>query len=257
MESHDKQAASRKHTWTKRGVRSDFELLDATRQQTDFTHQDTWRVFRIMAEFIEGFETLSKIGPAVSIFGSARAPRTDHYYERARLTARLLAQKGVTIITGGGGGLMEAANRGAKEGGGKSVGLNIELPFEQKPNEYLDVLLEFHYFFCRKVMFLKYSIGFILFPGGFGTMDEMFEALTLIQTGRSEHFGLVLFGREYWAGLLDWLRKNMLAKGYISPEDIEIPFLTDDPNEAVDTILEQLRVVAELKAAQKMQKREE
>lgn len=241
----------RRHIWSKRGVQSDFELLDASRQSTGFAQQDTWRVFRIMAEFVEGFETLSSLGPAVSIFGSARAGRDDEYYEPARKTARLLAEKGVSIITGGGGGFMEAANRGATEGGGESVGLNIELPFEQQPNEFLDVLLEFHFFFCRKVMFVKYSVGFILFPGGYGTMDELFEALTLIQTGRNENFGLVLYGSDYWEGLLDWLKDKMLARGYISDRDAKLCHVTDDPEEAVDIILEQLRLVAELTAAEK------
>jgi len=245
------------HLWTKRGVKSDFDLLDASRQQTGFAHQDTWRVFRIMAEFVEGFETLSTIGPAVALFGSARATNEDKYYAEARKTACLLAQKGVTVITGGGGGFMEAANRGAKEGGGQSVGLNIELPFEQKPNDYIDLMIEFHYFFCRKVMFLKYSVGFILFPGGFGTMDELFESLTLIQTGRNENFGLVLFGSEYWKGLLDWVKSTMLGRGYIAHNDPDLCFVTDDTGEAVDVILDQLRVVAELKAAQKAQEDED
>lgn len=240
-----------RHVWSKRGVESDFELLDASRQSADFTHQDTWRVFRIMAEFVEGIETLAHLGPAVSIFGSARAGDKDKYYDQARQTARLLAQRGVAVITGGGGGFMEAANRGAQEGGGTSVGLNIELPFEQKPNDYLDMMMEFHYFFCRKVMFLKYSIGFILFPGGFGTMDELFEALTLIQTRRNENFGLVMVGGEYWQGLLDWARDQLLGRGYISPEDIDIPNVTDDPAEAVRMVLDQLRVVAELRASRR------
>ncbi|MFW6457606.1 MAG: TIGR00730 family Rossman fold protein [Planctomycetota bacterium] len=237
------------HIWSKRGVRSDFDLLDASRQNTEFIHQDTWRVFRIMAEFVEGFETLATLGPAVSIFGSARAQEDDLYYEPARRAARLLAQKGVSVITGGGDGFMKAANQGAQEGGGESVGLNIELPYEQRPNEYLDTLLEFHYFFCRKVMFLKYSVGFILFPGGFGTLDELFEALTLIQTGRNENFGFVLYGSDYWGGLTDWIHDRALARGYISEEDEALCQVTDDAAEAVDIVLEQLRVVAELTAS--------
>jgi len=251
MSNTQRERHTRKHIWTKRGVRSDFELLDSSRQSAEFVQQDSWRVFRIMAEFVEGFEVLSKVGPAVAIFGSARSGPSDDYYEKARQTARLLAEKGVAIITGGGGGFMEAANRGAKEGGGTSVGLNIELPFEQVPNDYLDIMLEFHYFFCRKVMFLKYSVGFILFPGGFGTMDELFEALTLIQTGRNPNFGLVLYGSEHWQGLIDWLRHNVLGRGYISPQDLELPRVTDDPAEAVNVVLEQLRVVAELTAGRK------
>ncbi len=248
VEKDDEKEEDFRHMWSKRGVRSDFELLDASRQNTEFLHQDTWRVFRIMAEFVEGFETLSTLGPAVSIFGSARAGRDDEYYEPARKTARLLAEKGVSVITGGGKGFMEAANRGAQEGGGESVGLNIELPFEQRPNEYLDTLLEFHYFFCRKVMFVKYSVGFILFPGGFGTMDELFEALTLIQTGRNENFGCVLYGSEYWSGLTEWINDQMHVRGYISDEDDALLNVTDDAGEAVDIVLEQLRRVAELTA---------
>jgi len=174
---NDKRGRGGWSKFSKRGIEADFELLDASRQKRDFTATDTWRVFRIMSEFVEGFEQLSRVGPAVSVFGSARMPQSDPYYEQARRTAALLARNDIAVITGGGGGIMEAANRGAREAGGLSIGLNIELPFEQKPNEYLDLLLEFHYFFTRKVMFLKYSIGFILFPGGFGTMDEMFEAL--------------------------------------------------------------------------------
>lgn len=235
-----------RHVWSKRGIRSDFDLLDASRQDTEFIHQDTWRVFRIMAEFVEGFETLSTLGPAVSIFGSARAGEEDMYYEPAQRTARLLAERGVSVITGGGGGFMEAANKGAREGDGESVGLNIELPYEQEPNEYIDTLLEFHYFFCRKVMFVKYSVGFILFPGGFGTMDELFEALTLMQTGRNENFGCVLYGSDYWRGLTDWLNDKMLKRGYISDEDDSLVQVTDEPDEAVNIVLEQLRHVAEL-----------
>jgi hypothetical protein len=250
MSEDENRHQTKRHVWTKRGVQSDFELLDASRQSPEFAREDTWRVFRIMAEFVEGFEALSQLGPAVSIFGSARGSRQDFYYEKARQTARLMAEKGLNIITGGGGGFMEAANRGAQEGGGHSVGLNIELPFEQQPNDYLDSLIEFHYFFCRKVMFVKYSVGFILFPGGFGTMDELFEALTLIQTGRNENFGLVLFGSEFWNHMLDWFRDYMEPNGYISPQDVELAHLTDDPDEAVDVILEQLRAVAEVTAAQ-------
>ena len=231
------------------GFRADFELLDATRQETSFVEQDTWRTFRIMAEFVQAFEALATIGPAVSIFGSARAGEDDSYYEKARLTARLLAERGIGVITGAGGGFMGAASRGAKDGGGLSVGLNIELPMEQEPNPYLDILVDFHYFFCRKVMFLKYSIGFILFPGGFGTMDEMFESLTLVQTRRTENFAVVLFGSEYWSPLLDWLRGTMLARGYISPEDLDLYHVTDDPEEAVNKIAEQLHNVAERRAA--------
>jgi hypothetical protein len=243
------------HLWIKRSIKDDFDLLDATRQTSEFTHSDTWRVFRIMSEFVEGFEQLSRVGPAVSIFGSARTPQSDPYCEQARRTARLLAEDNIAVITGGGGGIMEAANRGAQEGGGLSVGLNIELPHEQKPNDYLDQMLEFHYFFVRKVMFLKYSIGFILFPGGYGTMDELFEALTLVQTRRSLNFGVVLFGAEYWAKLLEWLKDTMLARGYIVPPDLGIIKVTDRPEEAVELIREQLHAVARRIAAKTSRRR--
>jgi len=245
-----------RHLWTKRSVKDDFDLLDASRQASEFTASDTWRVFRIMSEFVEGFEQLSGLGPAVAVFGSARMKPSDPYYEQARRTGRLLAERRIAVVTGGGGGIMEAANRGAQEGGGPSVGLNIELPHEQRPNEYLDQLLEFHYFFVRKVMFLKYSVGFILFPGGFGTMDEMFEALTLIQTGRNMHFGVVLFGGSYWQGLLEWLREPMLARGYISAEDLSSFRVTDEPAEAVQYIVEQLHTVAALEARRRNNSRQ-
>lgn len=231
--------------WTKDSVQADFELLDASRQTSAYTRADTWRVFRVMSELVEGFEQLSKVGPAVSVFGSSRMSRSDPYYDQARHTARLLAKNNLAVITGGGGGVMEAANRGAQEGGGVSIGLNIELPHEQVPNEYLDEMLEFHYFFVRKLMFLKYSIGFILFPGGYGTMDEMFESLTLLQTGKTRNFGVVLFGSPYWERLMDWLREMMLARGYISPSDVDLFKLTDEPQAAVEHILERLHAVAE------------
>jgi uncharacterized protein (TIGR00730 family) len=225
------------------GFQADFDLLDAARQQSDFTDSDTWRVFRIMSEFVGAFEQLTGLGPAVSIFGSARMGEDDPYYDLARRTARLLAEKDVAVITGGGGGIMEAANRGAIEGGGRSVGLNIELPHEQMSNPYQDLALNFHYFFIRKVMFLKYSVGFIMFPGGFGTLDEAFEALTLVQTDRMPDFGGVLFGRDHWQGLVDWLRKAPLGHQYISPEDLDLFEITDDPARAVAVIEEHLHSV--------------
>jgi uncharacterized protein (TIGR00730 family) len=231
-------------------IHADFDLLDASRQNSGFTESDTWRVFRIMSEFVEGFEQLCALGPAVSLFGSARMPPEDPYYEPARRTARLLAQKDIGVITGGGGGIMEAANRGALEGGGRSVGLNIELPHEQVPNTYQNLALQFHYFFVRKVMFLKYSVGYILFPGGFGTLDELFEALTLVQTERNRNFGLVLFGVDYWQALVDWLRTAQLARRYISPEDLELFEMTDDPERAVQIIVDHLHRVAELVAGE-------
>jgi len=232
----------------KRTVLDDFELLDAASQSREFTSTDTWRVFRIMSEFVQGFEQLSKVGPAVSIFGSARMQQDDEYYEPARRTAQLLARREIAVITGGGGGIMEAANRGAREGGGLSIGLNIELPHEQEPNSYLDEMLEFHYFFVRKVMFLKCSIGFILFPGGYGTMDELFESLTLVQTERNPNFGVVLFGGEYWGKLLAWLEAPMQARGYISEGDLKLYHVTDEPEEAVEFIIDQLHDVALLQS---------
>jgi uncharacterized protein (TIGR00730 family) len=238
----------------KRSVQDDFDLLDASTQRKQFTKTDTWRVFRIMSEFVEGFEQLTKLGPAVSIFGSARTGVSDPYYEPARTTARLLAERRIAVITGGGEGIMEAANRGAQEGGGRSVGLNIELPHEQKPNDYIETLLEFHYFFVRKVMFLKYSVGFILFPGGYGTMDELFEALTLVQTERNRNFGVVLFGSEFWNDLVQWVKGTMLQRGYISTEDPGLFEITDEPERAVELVIEQLHAVA---AAAEEKQREE
>ncbi len=232
----------------RRSVADDFDLLDAASQTVEFTKSDTWRVFRIMSEFVDGFEQLSQVGPAVSVFGSARTTEEDPYYDLARRTARLLAEKNIAVITGGGGGIMEAANRGAREGGGTSIGFNIELPHEQQPNGYLDQMLLFHYFFVRKVMFLKYSVGFILFPGGFGTMDEMFEALTLVQTERNPNFGLVLVGSAYWEKLIEWLKEPMLARGYISARDLDLFEITDEPERAVARIIEQLHDVAVVEA---------
>ena len=231
-------------------IQADFDLLDASRQRCAFTESDTWRVFRIMSEFVEGFEQLCATGPAVSIFGSARLTEQDPYYERARRTARLLAEQDVTVITGGGGGIMEAANRGAIEGNGRSVGLNIELPQEQVPNEYQNLALHYHYFFVRKVMFMKYSVGYILFPGGFGTMDEMFEALTLVQTQRIRNFGVVLFGREYWQGLVEWIKGPLLERGYISPVDTDLFHITDEPERAVAVVVEHFHNVAKIIAAE-------
>lgn len=200
---------------------------------------DSWQIFKIMAEFVDGFEKLAKIGPCVSIFGSARTPNDHPYYKLAEDTARLLTENGYGVISGGGPGIMEAANKGAYEAGGKSVGLNIELPFEQFHNKYIDrdKLIEFNYFFVRKVMFMKYSQGFIVLPGGFGTMDEMFEAITLIQTGKIARFPIVLVGSEYWKGLLDWVENHMLDSKYISGEDLDLYCVVDSAEEAVDHIV--------------------
>jgi uncharacterized protein (TIGR00730 family) len=201
-------------------------------------YKDAWRVFRIMGEFVEGFDTLMDLGPAVSFFGSARIGRDDPMYAAAQETARRLAEAGFAVITGGGPGIMEAANRGAVEGGGASVGCNIELPFEQGVNDYVDVAINFRYFFVRKTMFVKYSEGFIIFPGGFGTLDELFEALTLIQTGKVRNFPVILFGRDYWQGLLDWLKARMAAEGKISVDDLDLLIVTDSPEEAVKVVLQ-------------------
>ncbi len=198
---------------------------------------DPWRVFRIMGEFVEGFDNLGDISDGVSIFGSARTPPTDPHYQAAVETARLLAQAGCPIITGGGPGIMEAANRGAVEGGGLSIGLNIELPFEQGTNPYVRRSINFRFFFVRKTMFVKYSTAFIVFPGGFGTLDEMFEALTLIQTGKVKHFPVILFGRAYWQGLVDWLGDTVTKQGKVGPKDLELFRITDDPKEAADIVI--------------------
>jgi uncharacterized protein (TIGR00730 family) len=199
-------------------------------------NEDTWRLFRIMAEFVEGFETLSRIGPCITIFGSARTPKTHKYYKLTVETARLSVRNGYGVITGGGPGIMEAANKGAAMENGRSIGLNIQLPFEQKPNPYVKLLLNFRHFFCRKVMFLKYTSAVIIMPGGYGTMDEMFETLTLIQTQKMGTLPLVLMGKEFWGGLIDWLKETMLKHKYISPEDIDMMLITDDPFEAIDFI---------------------
>lgn len=215
---------------------TDHELL-LTKPGGGFTDTDPWRVLRIQGEFVEGFEALSKIGPAVSIFGSSRLNEESPYYEAARTSARLLSESGLVVITGGGPGIMEAGNRGAAEACNLSVGLNIELPLEQIPNEYQNLSLEFRYFFVRKMMFVKYSIGYIIFPGGFGTIDETFEALTLSQTEKIRHFPVVLYSSKYWGGLLDWLRNTMLVEGCILEEDLNLLQVTDDPAEAANIII--------------------
>lgn len=199
--------------------------------------KDLWRIFRIMAEFVEGFDELASIGPAVSIFGSARAKPKDKYYKLAEQTAKSLTKAGFTVITGGGSGIMEAANKGAAKAGGTSIGLNIELPMEQVPNEYQNFSLHFRYFFCRKVMFLKYAHGFIAFPGGYGTMDEFTESLVLIQTLKQASFPVILFGSEYWQGLVDWMRQTMLNKyRYIHPKDLRVFTIVDSPEAATKII---------------------
>lgn len=215
---------------------TDEQLLE-TPKQHEFTHTDTWRVFRIMGEFVEGFDELATVTRGVSIFGSARTGPEDNYYKAAQETAALLAKAGFAVITGGGPGIMEAANRGAFEAGGLSIGCNIELPFEQRPNAYQTRSLKFKYFFVRKMMFVKYSAAFIIFPGGFGTLDELFEALTLIQTRKIRNFPVVLFGSDYWNGMLNWIKELMLAEGKISEGDLRLLHLTDSPAEAVDIVV--------------------
>ena len=199
---------------------------------------DAWRVFRIMGEFVEGFDTLARVGPAVSVFGSARTTPDDPYYQAAEDVARRLVGAGFAVITGGGPGIMEAANKGAIEAGGDSVGCNIELPFEQGMNAYVRTAINFRYFFVRKTMFVKYAEAFVIFPGGFGTMDELFEALTLIQTGKVRDFPVVLFGRPYWQGLLDWIKGTMVAEGKVSAVDLNLMVVTDSPEEAVKVIVD-------------------
>ena len=213
----------------------DEQLLESPRTD-EFTHTDTWRVFRIMGEFVEGFDELASLTRGISIFGSARTPASDPYYKLAQETAALLAREGYAVITGGGPGVMEAANRGAFEAGGLSVGCNIELPFEQGANPYQTRSLTFRYFVVRKMMFVKYSLGFIIFPGGFGTLDELFEALTLIQTRKIRNFPVVLFGTKYWQGLMDWIRNTALEEGKISLQDLKLLHLTDSPAEVVNIL---------------------
>jgi uncharacterized protein (TIGR00730 family) len=195
--------------------------------------EESWRVFRIMAEFVDAIETLSGVKNAVSIFGSARSKPGDAYYQKAELLARLLVENGFSVITGGGPGVMEAGNKGAAEAGGQSVGMNIRLPFEQKPNPYANLTINYKYFFIRKVMFVKYAMAYVILPGGFGTIDELFEALTLIQTKRIKPFPVILMGSDYWKGLYDWLRGTMLREEMIAPEDLERFLIVDDPCEAV------------------------
>jgi uncharacterized protein (TIGR00730 family) len=217
------------------GSTTDQRLLDS-RGEPGWLHTDPWRVLRIQSEFVEGFGALAEIGKAASVFGSARTSPEDPVYRLGEQVGRLLAEAGYAVITGGGPGTMEAANKGACEAGGVSIGLGIELPFEQGLNQYVDLGVNFRYFFARKTMFVKYAEGFIVLPGGFGTLDELFEALTLVQTTKVTSFPIVLVGTEYWTGLLDWLRTSALSHGAISEKDIELIQLTDDPAEAVRII---------------------
>lgn len=202
-------------------------------QDKSYRKEEPWRLFRIMAEFVEGFESMEKVGPAVSIFGSARTDRKSENYKIAEQLGKELCKAGYAVITGGGPGIMEAANKGAHSVGGKSIGLSIDLPFETKSNDYLNMDIRFNYFFVRKVVFVKYAKGFIVLPGGFGTLDEFFEAVTLIQTGKIKPFPVVLIGKKYWSELLDWMKKTMLKEKYIHQNDLNFFQVTDDPKEAV------------------------
>lgn len=217
-------------------VTEDEKLLQGVSHADDFTRSDPWRVMRIQGEFIEGFDKLANVGAAVTVFGSARTPPDDPHYAVAEKLGALLAKAKFAVITGAGPGIMEAANKGAKLAGGRSVGCNIELPFEQGANPHVDTVVNFRYFFVRKTMFIKYSVAFVIFPGGFGTLDELFEAVTLIQTGKISQFPVILIGRHYWAGLIRWMQSRVLGEGKISPGDLDLLVVTDDPQEAVDVI---------------------
>lgn len=228
----------------------DFALLNPGRPpalQEHFTESDTWRILRIQSEFVHSFETMSKVGPAIAVFGSARLPPGSPYYEAAREVSRRLSKSGWAVLSGGGPGIMLAANQGAQEGekpGQKmSVGLNINLPFEQNLNPHIDLGINFRYFFCRKVNFVKYASGFVIFPGGFGTLDEFFEALTLVQTHKIQDFPIVVFGSKYWAGLLDWMRETLVSHATILPADLDLIHLTDDPADVISYIFENTRRV--------------
>jgi len=219
-------------------------LLDRQYVIDAMTVGDTWRMFRIMAEFVEGFEHLADLPPAVSIFGSARVGPESQEYQMAERLARMLVERGYAVITGGGPGIMEAANKGAAEAGGQSVGLNIELPFEQKPNPYANLQLNFRYFFVRKVMFVKYAIAYVVMPGGFGTVDELFEAVTLIQTNKIKPFPVILMVKRYWEGLMKWIKETMLQEGKICQKDLDLFHLTDDPEEVVEMVDKFRRIIA-------------
>jgi uncharacterized protein (TIGR00730 family) len=212
-------------------LRQADEGLLQRQEDPSFVHTDPWRVLRIMGEFVDGFDVLARVGMAVTVFGSARIKEGSPYYDAAREVGRGLAERGYAVITGGGPGLMEAANRGALEAGGLSIGCNIELPHEQSPNPYSNLSIDFRYFFVRKTMFVKYSEAFVVFPGGFGTLDELFEALTLIQTGKVERFPVVLYGSEYWSGLLDWVHGRLLAEGMVSQSDLDLIQVVDSTEE--------------------------
>jgi uncharacterized protein (TIGR00730 family) len=214
---------------------ADRKLL-APQSRPDFLSTDPWRALRILAEFVEGFDALASLGPAITVFGSARVGPGSPAYETAREIGRRLAEEGYAVITGGGPGVMEGANRGCQEGGGMSVGCNIELPHEQDINPYVDLGVEFRYFFARKTMFVKYADGFVILPGGYGTMDELFEALTLIQTGKIRHFPIILVGTAFFSGLLGWIRETLLGQGMIAAGDLDLVVVTDDPKEVIEIV---------------------
>jgi uncharacterized protein (TIGR00730 family) len=224
------------HVATKRARQTEDQRFLERPVRPEFLESDPWRVLRIQSEFVEGFDALAAVGPAVSVFGSARTKTSDPNYKLARELGRLLAVQGFAVITGGGPGIMEAANRGCQEGGGLSVGCNIELPLEQRLNPYVDLGVEFRYFFARKVMFVKYADAFVIFPGGYGTLDELFEALTLIQTKKILNFPVILMGGKFWGPLLDWIRDTLARAATIDPEDVDLLRLTDDPAEACKII---------------------
>ncbi len=207
----------------------------------DLAKSDTWRVFRIMAELVEGFEAMNGMGPAVTIFGSARTKPGSPYYNKCLKVAEGLAKNGFAVISGGGPGIMEAANKGTQNAGGVSVGLNIELPMEQSPNLFQDIKVEFRYFFVRKLMFVKYAVGYVIFPGGYGTLDELFEALTLIQTKKIRGFPVVLVGKDYWEGMMDWLRQTVLGAEAIDPDDLNLVHIVDEPQEVIDIVTKRYR----------------
>ena len=227
----------------KRQDPADKILLERSTIEGLAHHADPWRVLRILSEFVEGFDALNDVGPAITVFGSARTHPDDPYYAAGRALGAALARKGFAVITGGGPGIMEAVNRGCHEAGGLSVGCNIELPREQELNPYVDLGVEFRYFFVRKNMFVKYARGFVIFPGGLGTLDELFESLTLAQTGKIEHFPIVLFGSSYWKGLLDWMRAVVLAAGAMGADDFDLMTVTDDPEEAAEMATKPLPAV--------------
>lgn len=234
--SRSQQSATASRLGVAAASTADARLLD-TPPDSDFTHTDPWRVMRIQSEFVQGFDALADIGPAISVFGSARTKPGSFHYENGVVIGRLLAEAGVAVITGGGPGSMEAANRGAKEAGGLSIGLGIELPFEQGMNQYVGLGVDFRYFFARKTMFVKYAQGFVVLPGGLGTLDELFEAMVLVQTSKVTQFPIILVDRAFWAPMLDWIKNTMVAEGLVSPGDLDIIDLADTPEEAVAKVL--------------------